>query len=172
MSFRNRFRSKGLGLRPINRIKHVTDIQAAANAGTTTDTNLINTVDSPTISSVNQVAKGSTINGIFISCEVYGTSSAALSNCYFMVAKNPGGNLTLPAPNVVGANDNKRYVLHQEMIMLQKVTNSNPRTLFKGVVVIPRGYRRFSSGDLLTVRILAPGVNIEFCMQSHYKEFR
>ncbi len=159
-------------LRPINRIKHVTDLQSGITAGTTEDTNIVNTVDNPTIASTNQVEKGSTINGIFVSLEVVATTSAALSNAYMIIAKNPGGNLTLPAPNVVGANDNKRYVFHQEMIMLQQQTNSNPRTLFKGVVVIPRGFRRMSSGDLITIRVLSPGVNLNYCLQTHYKEFR
>ncbi len=169
MVFRNRSRNN---LRPVNRIKHVTDTQAAANAGTRQDVDLVKAVDNPTLANNNEVSIGSTINGIFISVEVYGTSSAALANVYFSLNKNPGGNLTLPNPNVVGVSDNKKYVIHQEMIMLQKVTNSNPRTLFKGVVVIPRGYRRFGPDDRLTALILAPGVNIEFCMQTHYKEFR
>ncbi len=171
MSFR-RSRNRGNSLRPINRIKHVTDVQVGATAGTTTDTNIINTVDSPTIASTNQVAKGSTINGIFVSLEVVATSSAALSNCYMIILKNPGGNLTMPAPNVVGSNDNKRYVFHQEMVMLQQQTNSNPRSLFKGVIAIPKGYRRMTSGDLITIRVLAPGVNINFCLQTHYNEYR
>ena len=31
-----------------------------------------------------------------------------------IVYKNPGGNLTAPAPNTIGSNDNKRFVIHQE----------------------------------------------------------
>ncbi len=169
MPFRNRSRNF---LRPIDRIKHVTDTQTAGIAGTRTDLDLIKAVDAPVRTNQNEVVTGSTVNGIFISCEVYATSSAALSNVYFSLNKNPGGNLTLPNPNVVGVSDNKKYVIHQEMVMLQKVTNSNPRTLFKGVVAIPRGYKRFGPDDRLTVLILAPGVNTEICIQSHYKEFR
>ncbi len=89
-----------------------------------------------------------------------------------MVMKNPGGNITVPVANAVGGNDNKRFVIHQEMVMLQRVTNSNPRTLFNGVIVIPRGYRRFAPNDLLQLSFLAPGVNIDVCFQCHYKEFR
>ncbi len=169
MVFRNRSRNN---LRPVNRIKHVTDVQASATAGSRQDVDLIKAVDTPALANNNEVAIGSTINGIFISVELYAISSSALANVYFSLNKNPGGNLTLPNPNVVGISDNKKYVIHQEMIMLQKVNNSNPRTLFKGVVVIPRGYRRFGPDDRLTALILAPGVNIEYCMQTHYKEFR
>ncbi len=169
MVFRNRSRNN---LRPVNRIKHVTDTQAGSALGVTTAIDLIKAVDNPALGTANEVAIGCTINGIFISLEVYATTSGALSNVYMTLSKNPGGNLTFNAPNNIGISDNKKYTIHQEMIMLQKVTNSNPRTLFKGVVVIPRGYRRFGPDDRLTMQLLAPGVNVDFCMQSHYKEFR
>ncbi len=78
----------------------------------------------------------------------------------------------MPTANFVGASDDKRFVIHQEMVMLQQVTNSNPRTLFKGVIAIPRGYRRMGPNDLLRLAVLAPGVNINICLQVHYKEFR
>jgi len=169
MVFRRRFNR---GLRPVNRIKHVIDKQSAITAGTVETTTLVVADDNPVITTPAQVETGATVNGIYLHVECYGTSSAALSNAYMMVAKNPGNNLTLPAPNAVSVNDNKKYVIHQEMVMLQKVTPSNPRTLFNGVIVIPRGYRRFGPGDTLVISILAPGVGLEYCYQSHYKEFR
>ncbi len=172
MVFQFRSRNRGNRLRPINRIKHVRDIQAATNAGTTDTQTLINTTDTPILANSADVETGCTINGIFLVIEVVATSSAALSNVYLSIQKNPGGNLTFQAPNVIGTDDNKRYVIHQEMAMLQKQTNSNPRTLFKGVIVIPRGYRRMGPNDTLTLQILAPGVNIDYCIQAHYKEFR
>ncbi len=132
----------------------------------------MNTVADANPTITNEVTVGSTINGIFISCEIASNSSGALPNAYFMIVKNPGGNLTFPNANVVGGDDNKRYVMHQEMVMLQQAANGNPRTLFKGVVVIPRGYRRMAIGDLIQIMIFTPGVNIDVCIQSHYKEFR
>ncbi len=142
------------------------------NAGGTNDTDVITATDTPVQAQTDEVQTGATVNAIYLLVEVNATSSAALANVYLSVAKNPGGNLTLPLANIVGVNDNKKYVIHQEMVMMQQVTNSNPRTLFKGVIVIPRGYRRFGPNDLLTVRINSPGVNINLCLQCHYKEFR
>ncbi len=172
MAQRFRSRNRGQNLRPVNRIKHVRDIQAATTAGTTDTQTLINTVDNPAITATADVQTGSTVNGIFLIVEANATSSAALANMYISIQKNPGGNLTFPAPNVVGTSDNKKYVIHQEMVMFQQVTNSNPRTIFKGVIVIPRGYRRMGPSDTLTIQLLAPGVNINYCIQCHYKEFR
>ncbi len=168
--FRNR--SRGNFLRPINRIKHVFDLQGAVVAGVVQSINFIRSNDDPVLATPEEVLTGSTVNGAFFIVEVNATTSAALANVYMAIFKNPGGDLVFPAPNVVGASDLKRYSVHQEMVMMQQVTNSNPRTLFKGVVKFPRGYKRNAPNDIWTMRILAPGVNIQFCVQIHFKEFR
>ncbi len=86
--------------------------------------------------------------------------------------KNPGGNLVLPAANQVGSSDNKKYVFHQEMKMLEQSVSGNPRTIFNGVIAIPKGYRRNGPNDVTIIRTFAPGVNTNVCVQAHYKEFR
>ncbi len=169
MPFRNRSQNR---LRPINRIKHVVDVQAGITAGVSAENALIDTADNPVLANTSQVQTGATVNAIYLKVECYATTEAALANVYMSVFKNPGNNLTMPTPNTVGASDNKRYVIHQEMIMLEQSINGNPRTLFNGVIVLPRGYRRFGPDDRLTIELLAPGVNIFFCLQCHFKEFR
>ncbi len=169
MVYRNRMAFR---MRPVNRIKHVFDKQSAITAGTTESTAIVNTTDTPAIANTEEVETGSTVNAIYLKVEINATTSAALANAYMFVAKSPGNNLTLPAPNVVGASDNKRFVIHQEMVMLQQQDGSNPRTLFNGVIKIPRGYRRFGPDNALIFSILAPGVNLQYCIQVHYKEFR
>ncbi len=164
-------------LRPINRIKHVFDTQNATTVGTQVETTVILASDTPDLATTNEVQTGSTVNGIFLVVEAYATSSAALSNLYMAVWKNPGGNITLPNGNAVGASDNKRFSIHQEMVMLQKeptadALGGNPRTVFKGVIAIPRGYRRFAPNDSLIITLLSPGITTDFCIQAHYKEFR
>ncbi len=171
MSFRSRFR-RGNSLRPINRIKHVVDVQGGITAGTASNQAIIATTDTPTLGVPTSVETGCTVNGIYLKFEINATSSAALANFYLIIWKNPGGNITNIVPNTVGTNDNKRFVIHQEMVMLQQVTNSNPRTVFNGVIVIPKGYRRFAPNDTLLLSFLSPGVNMNFCFQVHYKEFR
>ena len=168
-----RFRSRNQSsMRPIHRIKHVVDVQGATGVGVALENALISTADNPVIANTTEVETGSKVNGIYLVVEAYATSAAALSNLYLTVFKNPGNNLTMPEPNVIGASDNKRFVIHQEMVMLQQVAEGNPRTLFKGVIVIPRGYRRFGPDDRLTMELLSPGVTTFWCMQCHYKEFR
>ncbi len=166
------FRRRGASLRPINRIKHVIDIQSATVAGTQVENFVVQTVDNPVLGTANNVQTGATVNAIYLKLEAYATSTAALANFYMIVYKNPGGNLTAPAPNTVGVNDNKKYVIHQEMVMLEKNTTGNPRTVFNGVIMIPKGYRRMGPNDLLSIVVLSPGVTTDFCFQCHYKEFR
>ena len=166
--------SRGMALRPINRIKHVVDSQQGIVGGAVQDFVLVNTVDTPLIANVANVETGSKVNGFFLVIELTNTegTQGVIANAYLMVFKNPGANLTFPNPNVVGADDNKKYVFHQEMVMLQKVTNSNPRTLFKGVITIPRHLRRNGPSDQIVARVFSPAIDLDACMQCHYKEFR
>ncbi len=166
------FRRRGNSIRPVHRIKHVIDNQRAGVAGTASSQIIAVSVDAPLLANTTQVESGSTINGFYLHVEAIATSAGALPNFYIMIFKNPGGNLTLPNPNVVGSDDNKKYVIHQEMIMFEKTSNGNPRTIFNGVIVIPRGYRRMSINDTITLMFFSPGINWEACMQAHYKEFR
>ncbi len=166
-----RFRSRNF-LRPINRIKHVVDLQGAVAVGAQVQNALITATDTPTLADTDGVETGSTVRSIYLKVECNATTSAALSNFYMMVYKNPGGNIPGFDPQSVGSNDNKRFVIHQEMIMFQQVDNSNPRTMFNGVISIPRGYQRFAPNDTLELRFKAPGTAVNFCFQCHYKEYR
>ncbi len=166
------YRRRGSSMRPVNRIKHVIDKQAGVVLNVQNATVLAVGNDSPVQANTTEVESGSTINGIYLKVEASATTAAALANCYLMVVKNPGATITFPNANVVGAFVNKKYVIHQEMVMLQKDATGNPRTVFNGVIVIPRGYRRMSLLDQLVAFVFAPGVNIDLCVQCHYKEFR
>ncbi len=125
------------------------------------------------LANTTEVETGSKVNGIYLKLEAYASGTVgALANFYMIIAKNPGNNITMPTPNGVGASDNKRFVIHQEMVMLQQEVNGNPRTVFNGVIVIPKGYRRFGPDDRLQIIVLTPGIDSLFCFQCHYKEFR
>ncbi len=167
-------RNRGLQLRPVNRIKHVIDVQGALPNNSNVLNNLIAASDTPDLAAVSEVQTGATVNGIYLKIEVVRTqaTSGVLTNVYLAIYKNPGGNLATISPNTVGTNDNKRYVIHQEMVMLEQQGNSNPRIVFNGVIAIPRGYKRFGPNDLLIAVLLSPGGTMNYCLQSHYKEFR
>ncbi len=171
-----RFRNRGMALRPINRIKHVIDSSATIPAATQTFFSLADTTDTPTLAAKNSVETGCKINGFYIRLEVASNEAidlGAIPNVYMYVWKNPGNNLTAPSASSVGSDDNKRFVIHQEMSMIEnKGQGSNARTLFNGVVVVPKGMRRCGPDDKWTVEILSPQLDIAACMQAHFKEFR
>ncbi len=159
-------------LRPVHSLKHVVDAQSSITAGTAESQNVIVSVDNPVLGSPKEVENASTVNSIYLNVSVYATTEAALANFYMIVYKNPGGSLSNIAPNAVGVSDQKKFVIHQEMVMLGGSTTEIPVVAFKGVIKIPRGYRRFGANDILTVRVLAPGVNVDYCVQCIYKEYR
>ncbi len=171
MVFRRRLRN---AMRPVNRIKHVVDIQGALTATNSVTESIAITIDNPAQSTAKDVETGSTINGFYLRVEVTrtGTTSDVLANVYFALWKNVANDLTLPDSNVIGISDLKRYSIHQEMVMLQGTNAGNPRTMFVGVIAIPRGYRRNGPQDRWQVRITTPGVNINYCIQAIFKEFR
>jgi len=164
-----------MALRPINRIKHVVDSSATIAAAAGNSFVIALATDTPSLANTTGVETGAKINGFYIRFETASTQNTvmnAIPNFYFYVAKNPGGNVTLPAANQVGGDDNKRFVIHQEMTMIHNDDGGNPRTVFNGVVVIPKGMRRMAPNDVWTIQTLCPAIDTAQCIQVHYKEFR
>ncbi len=166
--------SRQMAIRPVHRIKHVVDFSGTITAGTAVTINLIETKDAPVLANTDECETGSKVNGLYLRVEVSPneTDVGAIPNVYMAVIKNPGNNLTGFAVNAIGSNDNKRFVIHQEMVMFNNLAGGNPRTLFNGVIAIPKGYRRNGPNDILQLTVLSTAVNIALCVQCHYKEFR
>ncbi len=159
-------------IRPVQSLKHVIDSQGALIADTKQNVALVAADDNPAQANVTEVQTASTVNSIYLKVECYATATTSLANCYMYVIKDPGGNLANVDGNKVGASDIKKFVIHQEMVMLEKNTTGLPRTLFAGVIRIPRGYRRMGTNDELNLVLYSPGVSVDFCVQCIYKEYR
>ncbi len=162
-------------LRPVHRIKHVVDAEGTAIDTADSVIDLIETVDAPVLANTNECETGSKVNGIYLRVEVSHTTGNGRPNIYMMVYKNPGNNLLIPNVKSVGSRDEKRFVIHQEMLMMSgDAGNGLPRVLFNGVIKIPRGYIRNGPADRLQliIRTGNTGIVADFCVQAHYKEFR
>ncbi len=168
-----RFRSQ-MAMRPINRIKHVIDTNATPDGGVQLDTPIAIATDTPTLAATNSVETGSKINGIYLRIEVAAIENIALAipNVYLAIWKSAAGVQTLGSIANMGDDPNKRLVIHQEMIMINNVNGGTPRTLFNGVIVIPKGMRRMAPADVWNVTVRSQTLNIALCIQCHYKEFR
>jgi len=165
-------------MRPvIHRIKHVVDLQTAIPVNTQIPNTVIKASDTPDLASVTEVETGAKVSSFFctVECVASETSTTATPNIYMMFVKNPGGiYATFPNANAVGSSNKKRFVIHQEMVMINPLDGGNPRNIFKGVIKIPKGYQRMAPDDELEMHVFIPstGVAVNLCAQFHYKEFR
>ncbi len=167
-----RFRSS---LHPVHRIKHIVDSSATLGANTQLEIPIITTVDAPVLGNTTECETGSKVNGFYLKVEVASNETedvGAIPNVYMGIAKEPVGAMGFPNLNVMGADAKKRFIIHQEMIMIENSKGGNPRILFNGVIKIPRGMIRNGPNDKLLLLIFSPAIDIAVCMQAHYKEFR
>ncbi len=165
-----------MAIRPVQRIKHVVDNSSTVSQNVATVITLALATDTPVLAQEEQCITGSIINGFYIRMEVASNEAidlGAIPNIYMYVWKNTGGNLTGPNPNNTGSSDNKKFIIHQEMSMIEnKGQGSNARTLFNGVVVVPKGMRRMGPNDTWEIRFICVALATVVCVQSHWKEFR
>ncbi len=159
-------------LHPVNTKKHVIDNQGGLTAGTPTTIEIAEGVDAPTLPATETVAVGSYVRSIFLNVQVAASQNTALANVYMIVYKNPSNAMAVPNANVVGASDTKKIIFHQEMIMVEKDNTGIPRTLFKGVLRVPKHMQRMGQDDSLLVQLFTPGVTFDYCLQCIYKEIR
>lgn len=174
-------RRRALRLRPVNSLKHIVETNGIVSGASASTTDVINTKTDPdTAVGTNQVNVGSTVHAIYLRVEVVGaTSAGGVDNIYMGVFKNPGALLSAPPMDNVGATDRRKFMIHQEMIMLTPRNLSTepgfPRTMFKGVIVIPKGYKRNGIEDKLQVILQhRSGESTQatnFCIECIYKEF-
>jgi len=168
-----------LGLRPVVSLKHILDVAGSTTGSTKSTVDLIKADEKPELANVQEVAVASRVSSIFLNVQAYTVANATLRpNFYMYVMKNPGNNfLTTPEPSGTGGADKKRFILHQEMIMLGVIGGGGfPRTVFKGVIKIPPRLRRFGWDDRLQL-VVGNGAGettqeTGFCVQCIYKEFR
>jgi len=178
---RSSFRRQA-SIRPVNSIKHVIDATTTVVGGGVTSTiPLIDSDDSPVQANVAEVLTGSTVNAIYLKVDVQSSATgwSGVPRIYMAVQKNPGNAITQTDPSSVGDSDLKKWVIHQEMTMVGEITSTTQppsRTMFQGVIVIPRGYRRNGTDDRLAVNFSAitgeSSGQTRICIQCIYKEYR
>ncbi len=141
---------------------------------------IIEAVTSPALGSPTQVEEGSTVNAIYLSVEIQSILAAFTSvpRVYLAVFKNVASTGNRPASNGTGTSALKKRVIHQEMTAVAQdpAISQFPRTLFKGVIKIPKSLRRFGYLDKLEV-LLQNGAGeltgiANVCVQTIYKEYQ
>ncbi len=138
---------------------------------------MVESVDAPILANQNEVETGSRVNSFYLNVQTITTAETALNNLYFIIYKNPGGNIdpaALPNANNVGTSDFKTKVFHQEMRMMANANDGIPINMFTGVIRIPRFMRRMGINDKIELQFFGPGAGNthDACVQCIYKEFR
>lgn len=167
-------------LHPVKSIKHVVDTNGAVFGAAASVNDIAIANDNPAYNtSPNQVNTGAQIFAFFLNVQVIqAVAAGGVDNIYMIIYKNNGNNLVNPPVDNVGASDLRRFVIHQEMVMTgtpSTVASAIPKTLFKGVIKIPKSLRRFGVQDRLQVvighRTGEVTQQTSFCLQCIYKEF-
>ncbi len=169
-------------LHPVVSTKNVTDASGILAAGTNTIiATLVVSEEAPTLAATNSVARGSTVNGLFLEI-FFITEGGEIANevplVDWYIFKNNGNNFSvfsgagLPTPGATGSNDNKRFVFHEEKGLSGggDASLSGVPMVFKGVIALPRGYRKMNANDRV---IIAARANFatKFCVKSVYRWF-
>ncbi len=171
---------RNLAIRPVQSLKHIVDVASSVVLAVQTVIPVIESGINPSLTTPTQVNEGSTVNAIYLRAEVLPTGVyAGVPRVYMSVFKEPGTGLNIPDPNNSGINSNKRYIIHQEMTMVNNPGADGavvPRTMFQGVVRIPPRLKRFGYSDRLLV-VFQNGTGetsgiANVCIQCIYKEYQ
>ncbi len=174
--------NRGNRLRPVVSTKNVVETSAILGAGVdTVALTVVNTVDSATLAASNSVERGSTVNGVFMSLFFIAEGGEVANEVPLVdwyVFKNNGNNFSgfdatnLPTPGATGIHDNKRYIIHTEKGLTGggDVSLAGVPMVFKGVIVLPRSFRKMNANDRLII-VARANFATKFCIQAIYKWF-
>ncbi len=163
-------------MRPtINSIKHIIDVDGELLAtGAVSQLNVAVAVPNvdPTTFVPGDVRVGAHVNGLFLSVFIIGASGQEIGGSInWYIAKLHEGQ-SAPDPNNTGVSKIRNQIFHQEK-GLAGSGDGSPMA-FKGVIVVPKSFRRMREGDKIVVALALNGVatsNATFCFKAIYKSF-
>ncbi len=130
------------------------------------------TSPAPTVNS--DTSHGCLIKAIWFSingCGLGGTG--VLNNMNFYLMKNPGANLTPPAPISVGTSNEKKFVIRQWMFMIMRNQDGNTPFHWEGWLKIPKRYQRMGTDDIWQLNVAnTAALTGHFSFEAIYKWYR
>ncbi len=135
--------------------------------------NAVNVRDDP-FKSV-QTLVGSTVNALYITLFAIGATGAPVNGsiAWYVAKQRIGQNSStnFPDPRAVGDSEIRNQVFHQEKGLAG--SGDGTAMAFKGVVVVPKIYRRQRAGDQFFIKLVSTDAtnDAQFCLQIHYNEF-
>ncbi len=149
-----RYSTRRRGMAPIiTSIKNQGNF-AAALAPTVTTTVLAKAVNTPVPTVATDVSHGCLIKAIWLTIDACGLGgTGVLNNMTAYIFKNPGDNLTEPAPQSVGTSNEKKFVIKMWRAMIMRNQDGNVPYHWEGWIKIPKRYQRMGTDDVWTFNI-------------------
>ncbi len=168
------FRRRMTALRPVNSIKHVIDTEGTLTAGTPSTNPVIVAVPnvSDTTFKPGDVRVGATVNGVFISLFIIGSTGAPVNGSANWHLIKLHALQSGPNPGATGASELRNQIIHEEKGLIG--SGDGTAMAFKGVIAIPKGMRRMREGDVWQVVIRMPNQgadDAQFCLKVIYKSY-
>ncbi len=133
----------------INSIKN-SPFFAVGTTGGTASLVIAKAVNSPLSTVATDVSQGCVIKAVYViinGCGLGGTGVLNDMNVYMI--KNPGDNLTLPAPLATGTSNEKKFIFREWMFMIMRNQDGNLPFHWEGWIKIPKRYQRMGTDDTL-----------------------
>ncbi len=170
------FRRRMSRLSPINRTKHVIDSSGGStNVASVTVLYTGTERRSATPFTPGEVVLGSTVNAVYLSFYVIGSTGAPLDGPidWYIAKARVGQDPTtdFPDPGATGPSNIRSQIFHEE----KGLSGSGDGTpmVFKGVIAIPKAQRRIRVGDQLFIKLIATGTDVNnFCIKCIFNEFQ
>ncbi len=145
--------------------------------GVTSTTQLVEiskAVNTPVSTTQQEVSQGCVIKAIYCSIDGCGLGGTGVLNTMDLyIIKNPGNNLTVPAPIAVGTSNEKKFVFKQWRFMIMRNQDGNLPFHWEGWLKIPKRYQRQGTDDVMDIVFACTaGVTGHISGQFIYKWYR
>ncbi len=148
MPYRRQF-SRKLRLVTVNSEKHVVD-KVEALSTTTTLSLVAKAVTAPSNTVTTDCHRGGQIKAIWVSLDFCGLGASGANNrAIVYLIKNPGDNLTEPAPLATGSSNEKKFIFKMWSQMVMRNQDGNPPYHWEGWVKVPKRYQRMGTDDTI-----------------------
>ncbi len=125
---------------------------AIGSLGATQSVIIAKAVTSPAPTVNSDVSHGCIIQAVYViinGCGLGGTG--VINDMDIYLIKNPGNNLTNPAPISVGTSNEKKFVFKTWKFMIMRNQDGNVPFHWEGWVKVPRKYQRMGTDDVLYI---------------------
>ncbi len=145
--------SRSLSLRPVNSIKNYV-ISDIGITNTQTVVLIAKAVNSPLSTVASDTSNGCNIKAVYATIDVCGLGGTGVLNVAdFYIIKNPGDNLTQPAPRNWGTSNEKKFIFKTWRAMIMRNQDGNVPYHWEGWIPIPFRYHRMGTDDTLQLVI-------------------